>query len=407
MLTPCGVCQGALSSDDTGHLVRCSGICNRSFHIKCVSISIKVCQYLNFVAGLNWKCESCNNSCFSIDHEGLLKFLDTKYNEILGNLKDVFGGLRDDFSKFAKATLSKPSDTDTTSKDVASYSAVVKNKTDPAIIIKSKDSRIKIVGLTQNYSDEDYASLVEYVVKMNGSVFNLDSYCRVIRVFPTKKKPDVFQAIMEIDRLAYETVMKRGGLVVGYDHCVVYDALEVSRYFNCNDFNYSSRSCCNVRSCPRCSLDHDVKSCKSETLKCINCVRLNKSKNLNLDVAHAAWDTGCPAYRTSIDKLKEDILAAHNWNCYYSNLNSLLAKFDELLTSVLSGSPHLLLRRTRSLVSITTTLLSTYRATPSIVEIESVPGVEVFAFTLWTRFSISLRSIYCRALVTVPREYFC
>jgi hypothetical protein len=80
MLTPCGVCQGALSSDDTEHLVRCSGICNRSFHIKCVSISIKVCQYLNFIAGLNWKCESCNNSCFSIDHEDLLKFLDTKYN---------------------------------------------------------------------------------------------------------------------------------------------------------------------------------------------------------------------------------------------------------------------------------------------------------------------------------------
>jgi hypothetical protein len=36
--------------------------------------------------------------------------------------------------------LSKPSDTDTTSKDVASYSAIVKNKTDPAIIIKPKDS---------------------------------------------------------------------------------------------------------------------------------------------------------------------------------------------------------------------------------------------------------------------------
>jgi hypothetical protein len=64
---------------------------------------------------------------------------------------------------------------------------------------------------------------------MNGSLFNLDSHCRVIRVFPTKKRPDVFQAILEIDRLAYETVMKRGGLVVGYDHCVVYDALEVSR----------------------------------------------------------------------------------------------------------------------------------------------------------------------------------
>jgi hypothetical protein len=379
MPTTCGVCQGAFSSDDTGHLVRCSGICNRSFHHKCVSISIKVCQYLNSVAGLNWKCESCNNSCFSIDHDGLLKFLDTKYNEILGNLKDVFGGLRDDFSKFAKATLPKPSHTATTFKDVASYSAIVKNKTDPAIIIKPKDSsqsstitksdltkkvnpldsqlhirkvkdlggggvlvgcsssedhvrlkniateklvenyvvsevkglnpRIKIVGLTQNYSDEDYASLVEYVVKMNGSIFNLDSHCRVIRVFPTKKRPDVFQAILEIDRLAYETVMKRGGLVVGYDHCVVYDALEVSRCFNCNDFNHSSRSCFNVRSCSRCSLDHDVKSCKSETLKCINCVRLNKSKNLNLDVAHAAWDTGCPACRTSIDKLKQDILA--------------------------------------------------------------------------------------------------
>jgi hypothetical protein len=41
-----------------------------------------------------------------------------------------------------------------------------------------------------------------------------------------------------------------------------------------------------------------------------------------------------------------------NWNCYYSNLNSLLAKFNELLTSVLSGSPHIFL--------VTETWLSEY-----------------------------------------------
>jgi hypothetical protein len=226
---------------------------------------------------------------------------------------------------------------------------------------------------------------------MNGCVFNLDSHCRVIRVFPTKKKPDVFQAILQIDRLAYETVMKRGGLV-GYAHCVVYDALEVSRCFNCNDFNHSSRSCSNVRSCLRCSLDHDVKSCESETLKCINCVRLNKSKNLNLDVAHAAWNTGCSAYfhkqakarhprcliaiisRVLLDSCGNPLSCLNNWNCYYSNLNSLLAKFNELLTSVISGSPHIFL--------VTETWLSEYHD-DSLV---NLPG-----YTVYRRYRVGSR----------------
>jgi hypothetical protein len=56
----------------------------------------------------------------------------------------------------------------------------------------------------------------------------------------------------------------------------------------------------------------------------------------------------------------------NNWNCYYSNLNSLLAKFNELLTSVLSGSPHIVL--------VTETWLSEYHD-DSLV---NLPGYTVY-----------------------------
>jgi hypothetical protein len=56
----------------------------------------------------------------------------------------------------------------------------------------------------------------------------------------------------------------------------------------------------------------------------------------------------------------------NNWNCYYSNLNSLVAKFDELLTNVLSGSPHIVL--------VTETWLSEYHD-DSLV---NLPGYTVY-----------------------------
>lgn len=118
----------------------------------------------------------------------------------------------------------------------------------------------------------------------------------------------MYQAILEVDKVTYDSMMKDMGLFVGYDYCTVYNALQVRRCFRCNELNHTSARCTKHISCPRCSLDHDVKSCVATTLKCINCVRENQSKNSTISTEHAAWDTRCPTYINCLEKLKQDFL---------------------------------------------------------------------------------------------------
>nr|CAI5848397.1 unnamed protein product [Callosobruchus analis] len=70
--------------------------------------------------------------------------------------------------------------------------------------------------------------------------------------------------------------MKAEHLFVGYDSCIIFDAVEVS--------------CQNEISCPVCSGKHEVKQCKSTVKKCSNCVKLNIKSDLNVSTAHAVWD---------------------------------------------------------------------------------------------------------------------
>lgn len=164
--------------------------------------------------------------------------------------------------------------------------------------------------MTQLYNNEDLADLVEHGIKFNSTLLNLNSSCKVIKIFPTKKNLSVYQAILEIDRVAYNSLTTHSGIFIGYDYCTVYDALEIRRCFKCNDFNHASTKCTKHRSCPRCSDDHDVKSCSATSLKCINCTRVNQSNNMNLNTEHAAWDTRCPTYTKCLDRLKQSLLTS-------------------------------------------------------------------------------------------------
>ena len=175
--------------------------------------------------------------------------------------------------------------------------------------VKGVLPRVKIVGLSRNFSETDLSELFEFVVKTNSSFLNLNSVCNVVKVYPTKNNEKIYQAVIELDRATYENVIKLDFILVGYDYCKVYDAHEVRRCFKCSEFNHSSKYCKQQRACPKCSEDHDLKDCKSETLRCINCVKLERAENIELNKNHAVWDPRCTVYKSTMDTLKQNILA--------------------------------------------------------------------------------------------------
>ena len=132
----------------------------------------------------------------------------------------------------------------------------------------------------------------------------------MIKLGPTRKNKEIFQAILQLDRTTYEKISQTGNLFVNYDSCVVFDAIQVVRCYNCNELHHSSKTCNNPLSCPRCGQNHEIKSCKSKTLTCSNCVKFNEKHENKVGVDHAAWDVKlCTVYKQACERIRNDILS--------------------------------------------------------------------------------------------------
>ena len=383
MFHSCGTCLGAIDPDEVT-FVRCNGTCDKIFHPTCVNIPSELLRHLRSFPGLSWKCADCNRKCFCIDQVGLNTILNEKYTEMLQNLNTVFADLKTGFLKIAETKLSE-SKSPTTSSEPMPYSDILKNKTQPAILIKPKTTqtavktrvdlkenistvdmqlslskvksmkngdmlvgfnskednnrfkkaadekladkydivmlkgvqpRIKIVGLNQIYTEAEIVDYVEHAIRNNITDINLTAECSFIKLWPTKKNAKIYQAIVQLDRKSYETVMNMGALFIGYDYCNVYDAVEILRCFNCNGYHHSSKHCKNKKSCPRCAkvndegdeLLHKVSECNVDHFQCINCITAIKNGEADISSNHAAWDTCCPIYIRAVERFKKDLL---------------------------------------------------------------------------------------------------
>nr|CAI5843321.1 unnamed protein product [Callosobruchus analis] len=145
---------------------------------------------------------------------------------------------------------------------------------------------------------------------MNIELIVNQNECKVIKIMPFKRDNQKFQAIVQVDKASYEKILKAGNVFIGLDSCKIYDAVQVSRCFNCNGFNHSSKFCKKERSCRRCGENHAVKDCKSVTLKCVNCCIRNSKVEPNVSTDHATWDIlNCSTFLEACNKLREDILS--------------------------------------------------------------------------------------------------
>jgi hypothetical protein len=134
--------------------------------------------------------------------------------------------------------------------------------------VKPLNPRIRVVGMSEKWELEH---LTSYLIQINKHLFSIKPECKIINFGPTKKNDKIFQALVQVDQDSYKKIMDAGRLIVGYDSCNVYDAIEVRRCFNCNEFQHIAANCKNQLTCPKCGLGHDLKNCKSTFKRCVNC----------------------------------------------------------------------------------------------------------------------------------------
>ena len=176
--------------------------------------------------------------------------------------------------------------------------------------VNAPKPKIKIVGVNEDLPEEE---LIQCLKIQNEPCFTADSECKILKYWHTKKNNKIFQVIVELDVVTYGRLSdklsnnKNFKLLIGYDACMIYDAVEPFRCFNCSGYNHTSQNCTAKAACPICSQEHNVKECQSSTVKCVNCCNL-PSGSSGIDVGHAAWDKNCPIYKNKLSGFKALIL---------------------------------------------------------------------------------------------------
>nr|CAI5828984.1 unnamed protein product [Callosobruchus analis] len=371
MSNTCGICGLPINRTQPG--IFCSGVCKKRQHVSCVrGATADLPDKLSKIPGLSWKCDACTDVCVTIDACGIKAIIAEGIQEAVKGLTDELESLKNyirnvvakEFPRPAVTPVNVPRYADVlknttipaviiepeSEQDAANTKSVIMQKINPVdsnlhiskikqvknggILVGCKTSddnerlrklaqenlptgykvrtvggvnpRIRITGLSENYSEE---VLLNYISKMNRGIIDDTSAFKVISMSRTRKNSKIFQAVLQVDRGSYERVLNAGNIFVGYDSCVVFDAVEIHRCFNCNEYQHSSKFCKKSPSCPRCGENHLLKDCKSTTVCCVNCVKLVNKGEVNVSTHHAVWDiNACTSYKRATDKLRSDLL---------------------------------------------------------------------------------------------------
>lgn len=119
----CDICTSGFSR--TKPFISCDG-CKKQFHTNCISRQIDILAALNAVPGLLWRCNDCQKNCVLIDQSGISNIVGIKLDESLQQLKCKFDYATNEIMKKNSVT--------------PRYSDIVKNKTEPAVLIVPKNS---------------------------------------------------------------------------------------------------------------------------------------------------------------------------------------------------------------------------------------------------------------------------
>ncbi|CAH1968324.1 unnamed protein product [Acanthoscelides obtectus] len=301
MADKCAECQSLVNRSKPG--ISCSGFCDQFFHISCMGIPYDVLKVIK-TPGLFWFCPSCVNKRTDLDFVSTR--INKKVDALISNIHESFNEAKSVLinkidEQFDQDTLRRMPATDASYANILKKNvnlivkpknndqphaatrlkmrqsvdpvtnnikfSQVKNIKNGGLLIKcdgSEDAsklkelaslhladdyevkevrkfnpRLKIVGMSECIDKEQ----LSVILKSQNSVFQNDSECTVLKVWPTKKSDDVFQAILDVDIATYSSILSRGNLIVNFESCIVYDAISLRLCFKCCGHNHYAKNC--------------------------------------------------------------------------------------------------------------------------------------------------------------------
>lgn len=190
--------------------------------------------------------------------------------------------------------------------DINKIGNIVSNNL-PNYSLKQLSSLLPRIRISRIDSSVEKDALLNYVLNQNKSLFPAGYVCNLKKFSTLRNNEALHQAVIEVDAQSYHNIIAAGKLLVGYEYCKVWDAVDIRRCFKCSGFNHISEHCTKDEpTCPKCCGNHLLKNCESITLTCSNCFS-RKDKYPNIDCSHSALDRGCATYQSHLATFRAKI----------------------------------------------------------------------------------------------------
>lgn len=195
-----------------------------------------------------------------------------------------------------------------------------------ALACGSKDESTELVKLALDKLGEDYevkiTKLIKPKIKVTGMYEKLefdeivkkikdqneymqDSDVNVIHMYKGANR--TFSAIIEVDGIHFSRVLEAGRLFIDLQSCRVYEDIQVMRCFKCSRFYHKGKDCQHKLACQKCGEEHELSSCKSDIVKCVNCEHAVRTYNVKYDINHLSSDRNCNVYLKKLHMLRRKI----------------------------------------------------------------------------------------------------
>lgn len=159
--------------------------------------------------------------------------------------------------------------------------------------------KMKIVGYNGEYNIEE----LEQIIRQQNTWIEKDDKIN-LTYMKRVKRLNTSTIFFECCPKLYWKIMDQKKIFIGWERYVVYENLNISRCFKCQEYYHKSERCHNEQACEICAENHCRDQCLGHIKKCKNCVNANDKFKTEYNTDHAASDTECPSTKYHIDLLR-------------------------------------------------------------------------------------------------------
>lgn len=158
-----------------------------------------------------------------------------------------------------------------------------------------KKPKLKIANIdSEDVSmEDDDQSIIDEIIKSNNVEITGDFHMKILKKSANNYKN--IDLILETDPRTHHFLLNLGKIKLGWSRGNVFNHVSILQCYNCFNFGHYAKDCKSNKVCSKCSEHHQYsyKDCKSQSLKCINCLKLSQSQQLQLNVNHSPLDRNC------------------------------------------------------------------------------------------------------------------